>query len=403
MRCRTLLPLALACATAFPQSGDPITADPPAAPAGAEPCDVVTLFENATCSGYNLVLRRPWGGAPSACGGAWARVVLRFDGAVSAGTQFDRYGALWFDGVELLRTTTPEPNAVAPIAWRVSKDVTRYSALFASADAAANATLTIPNTVDAQYDGVITVNASLAFYAGAAPAGLPDAVIALASPVANLTANPWGAMQVDGNCSAGTCALSAPTPVFRNAVSATLDVYASGHSCEEFWYANAPTDIADKFSGGCGGGSYRRIDVFVDGVLAGATTPFPVVYSGGLDPLLWRPLAGIESFDIPAYRFDLSPFCGPFNDGAPHNISIDVVGNSPSGHWCTSRRSHGRVGDEAEALSPSGTSTRCSSSASTRRTRRAPASSSSTTRARRPRRRPSPTPPTAAESPHPRR
>jgi hypothetical protein len=257
--------------------------------------------------------------------------------------------------------------------------------------------------VDAQYDGVITVNASLAFYAGAAPAGLPDAVIALASPVANLTANPWGAMQVDGNCSAGTCALSAPTPVFRNAVSATLDVYASGHSCEEFWYANAPTDIADKFSGGCGGGSYRRIDVFVDGVLAGATTPFPVVYSGGLDPLLWRPLAGIESFDIPAYRFDLSPFCGPFNDGAPHNISIDVVGNSPSGHWCTSRRSHGRVGDEAEALSPSGTSTRCSSSASTRRTRRAPASSSSTTRARRPRRRPSPTPPTAAESPHPRR
>ena len=66
MRCRTLLPLALACATAFPQSGDPITADPPAAPADAEPCDVVTLFENATCSGYNLVLRRPWGGAPSA-------------------------------------------------------------------------------------------------------------------------------------------------------------------------------------------------------------------------------------------------------------------------------------------------------------------------------------------------
>ena len=103
-------------------------------------------------------------------------------------------------------------------------------------------------------------------------------------------------------------------------------------------YANAPSSLAAEL-GGCGGGSFRELRVWVDGVLAGAALPFPVVYSGGIDPLLWRPLAGIESFDIPPYRFDLTPFAGALNDGAAHNFSIDVVGNSPTGVWCDGRLS----------------------------------------------------------------
>ena len=45
--------------------------------------------------------------------------------------QFDRYGALWLGGVELLRTPTPEPDP-AGIQWTVQRDVTDYAALFAS-------------------------------------------------------------------------------------------------------------------------------------------------------------------------------------------------------------------------------------------------------------------------------
>ena len=30
-------------------------------------------------------------------------------------------------------------------------------------------------------------------------------------------------------------------------------------------------------------------------------SPFPVVYTGGLNPLLWRPITGIESFDVVPY------------------------------------------------------------------------------------------------------
>jgi hypothetical protein len=82
--------------------------------------------------------------------------------------------------------------------------------------------------------------------------------------------------------------------------------------------------------------------VYVDGQLAGAVYPFLVLYTGGVNPFLWRPLSGIESFDIPAYRFDLTPFAGVFNklgtaanNGAsvrPH-IALRVFGNNQDGLW----------------------------------------------------------------------
>jgi len=51
--------------------------------------------------------------------------VLDFYGSV-AGVQFDRYGALWLGGFELLRLTTPEPSPDG-ISWHVEKDVTDYA------------------------------------------------------------------------------------------------------------------------------------------------------------------------------------------------------------------------------------------------------------------------------------
>ena len=58
-------------------------------------------------------MQEPWAGVPTACNGGehgenWDLIVLEFNGNV-AGVQFDRFGAMWFGGVELLRTTTPEP------------------------------------------------------------------------------------------------------------------------------------------------------------------------------------------------------------------------------------------------------------------------------------------------------
>merc|ERR1719433_67358 len=86
-------------------------------------------------------------------------------------------------------------------------------------------------------------------------------------------------------------------------------------------------------AGGCGGGAYREIEVYVDGIVAGVAYPFPVIYTGGVNPLLWRPLSGIASFNVPPYAFDLSPFLGPLNDGSEHNLTLAVRQNNQVGTW----------------------------------------------------------------------
>ena len=103
-----------------------------------------------------------------------------------------------------------------------------------------------------------------------------------------------------------------------------------------------PAGQAERFDAACGGGTYRELQVYVNGQLAGAVYPFLVLYTGGVNPFLWRPLSGIESLDIPAYRFDLTPFAGLFNtlgtaaaNGAssrPH-VSLKVFGNNQDGLW----------------------------------------------------------------------
>jgi len=58
--------------------------------------------------------------------------------------------------------------------------------------------------------------------------------------------------------------------------------------------------------------------------------------TGGICPLLWRPLVSLLALDIPAYRIDLTAFAGLLNDGSAHNFSFDVVDGDPprsSGVW----------------------------------------------------------------------
>lgn len=284
--------------------------------------------------------------------GRWGQVVLELRGFV-AGVQFDRFGAVWLNGVELLRLTTPEPSPLG-ISWSVDRDVTSYLELFLNSG---ELMLMVPNIVDSTYTGALEVNISFAFYAAEGswqaptaptsskaepPATLPrtstaekEATAARAAsrrtsfvPLRNVSkeSNPLGAITVNGALGQVNL-VTLPT----DTVDARLELYASGHGCEEFWYSNTLT--AETPAGGCGGGAYRELLVYVDGVLAGARYPFPVLYTGGVNPLLWRPLTGISSFDIPPFRFDLTVFLAWLADGQQHNITLAVFDNNPQGTW----------------------------------------------------------------------
>jgi hypothetical protein len=93
-----------------------------------------------------------------------------------------------------------------------------------------------------------------------------------------------------------------------------------------------PNEVGEQY-GLCGGGTYREIILSIDDYVAGILYPFPVIYTGGINPLLWRPMTGIQSFNIPPYSFDLSPFLGWLNDGKEHEFSISVYDNNVEGSW----------------------------------------------------------------------
>eukprot|EP00466_Bigelowiella_natans_P004884 jgi/Bigna1/143255/aug1.77_g17963 len=191
----------------------------------------------------------------------WGRVVLSWNGSVK-GVQFDRYGALWVDGVELLRTTTPEPDSTG-IHWNITRDVTEYSMLFRKKNGGQNdknnltAALAIPTLVTPTYTGVLYISAKLEFFAAEHNGDhsdhhppQPDSnrasvveefpqIIPLKNPIVNSSSatgnTPWSVMTAIPDGQAMSSLFSLPTTV-KDAVRGYIDLYASAHACEEFWY-----------------------------------------------------------------------------------------------------------------------------------------------------------------------
>ncbi|MER7918524.1 MULTISPECIES: peptide-N4-asparagine amidase [unclassified Streptomyces] len=284
---------------------DPVTAAPPVARPHTKSCQVTladTQFRDFT----------PYRGAytpPKGCGDRWSKVVLRLDGTVK-GRQYDRLGYLHVGGVEILRTSTPEPSPDG-IAWHVEKDVTRYSGTFRSPR---DVEMLIGNVVDDTYTGVIDVHVTLTFYAGSPAERAPDRVLTLADTPDGTT-------------------LTAP----RNSERIVAEVYAtgSGGGCEEFWYLT----VADPASYSCKAdhGPYREVQIKVDGRTAGIAAPFPNVWTGGWsDPFLWYVIPAPGAFDVRPIEYDLTPFAGLLDDGRPHRVEVSVVG-VPAGQagWST--------------------------------------------------------------------
>ncbi|MET7692921.1 peptide-N4-asparagine amidase [Streptomyces sp. NPDC005483] len=282
---------------------DPITAAPPVTRPSGRSCQVTVAeaqFRDFT----------PYTGSyapPKGCGDRWSKVVLRMEGKVK-GRQFDRLGYLHIGGVEIFRTSTPEPSPDG-IEWSVDKDVTRYSDTFRARH---DVEMLIGNVVDDTYTGVIDVKVTLTFYPAreGRDTSAPDRVLTL-----------------DEN--------TLTTP--RNSERIVAEVYAtgSGGGCEEYWYLAVPSNA--PYSCQAEGGPYREVQIKVDGQLAGVAAPFPTVWTGGWsNPFLWYVVPGPRAFDVKPIEYDLTPFAGLLDDGRPHRVDVAVVG-VPEGQsgWST--------------------------------------------------------------------
>ena len=289
---------------------DPLVSHPPTKPL------VVSLFHDLTFRDYSP---KPFRYTPpdSSCW-RWAKVVLVLDFAVTPGRQFDRTARLALGRTNLYFGTTAEPSRLVGPAWHVERDVTDYSALFRTSQPGE---VNIGNTVNETYTGIIHGSAKLLFYPPnrAVPAAeTPDLVL----PLPN-TADGSGRVSSSANTLAATYLFP------RNVVRAYLDLITESQGEDEFWYLGVPSPWAAKLQT-FGGTAFREAEIMVDGRPAGAAPVFPWIYTGGIDPSLWRPIPGVQTLNFVPYRVDLTPFAGVFNDGHSHTIGVRVFNSGSS-------------------------------------------------------------------------
>ncbi|OVA13618.1 Peptide-N4-(N-acetyl-beta-glucosaminyl)asparagine amidase A [Macleaya cordata] len=254
----------------------------------------------------------------------FSKIVLEWK-ATCKGRQFDRIFGVWLGGVELLRSCTAEPRATG-IVWTVEKEITRYSSLLKNPQTLA---VYLGNLVDSTYTGIYHVNLTFHFYPveQTPPPNQPSSVLSPADlilPISrNLPLNDGLWFLVQNSTEIQSKQFKIP----QNSYRAVLEVYVSFHSSDEFWFGNPPNEylIANNLTDSPGNGPFREVVVSLDGNEIGAVWPFTVVYTGGINPLLWRPITGIGSFDLPSYDIEITPFLGKILDGKQHEFGFGVT------------------------------------------------------------------------------
>uniref|UniRef100_A0ACD5VNC7 Uncharacterized protein n=1 Tax=Avena sativa TaxID=4498 RepID=A0ACD5VNC7_AVESA len=236
------------------------------------------------------------------------------------GRQFDRIFGVWLSGAELLRSCTAEPRPNG-ILWSVSRDITRYAALLSEPGEIA---VYLGNIVDRTYTGFYHANLTLHLYFDSGPPPPPQQQADLILPISRslpLYDGQWFAIQSSTDVQSKKLAI--PSNTYR----AVLEVFVSFHGSDEFWYTNPPNEYieANNLSGLPGNGAFREIIVKVDEDIVGAVWPFTVIYTGGVNPLLWRPITGVGSFNLPTYDIDITPFLGKLLDGKEHDFGFGVT------------------------------------------------------------------------------
>jgi hypothetical protein len=297
-------------------SEDVAVADPVIPPPPAEPC-VVPLFDDYTFIGFDA---QSFDFTPPAdCPGPWQKVVLRADFDVTAGRQFDRTAKIWLGGANLYFGTTQEPRAAVAPTWHIERDVTDYAPLFAQARAGR---VDLGNLVDDTYTGIIHGSASLAFYPFEAAVSdrppRPDVVIPLAADASG------GTVDLASSDDHLAIDLRPPTNIRR----AFMDVIVEAQNSDEFWYLCVPDELSDELQS-CPGSGFREAQVTIDGLYVGIVPLYPWIYTGGIDPYLWRPTPGIQALSFEPYRVDVTPYAAWLSDGLPHHIAVRVFNAQP--------------------------------------------------------------------------
>jgi hypothetical protein len=250
---------------------------------------------------------------PPAC--EYNRVTINFT-VSSAGRQFDRLAHAWFNDTEIFRTSTAEPTQNG-IIWTYTKDMSNYLSLFKEPQ---KLIFDLGNLVDDTYTGSWNTTLTASFFTAE---DLSPANVIL--PVsARQSASNMPSQFVVPDVKA-ISSLTLP----QNVKKAVFGISAVGQAAEEFWWSNVLSSDTTVFGNQTtlyGNSPFRELQLHIDGMLAGVAWPFPIIFTGGVVPGFWRPVVGIDAFDLREDEIDITAFLPILCDGAQHTFEIRVVG-----------------------------------------------------------------------------
>ena len=231
---------------------------------------------------------------------------------------------MYLGDIEVFRTSTAEPT-VNGIFWSYTKEMDQYSALWTKNQ---KVIFDLGNVVDSTYTGPYFTTLTATFFT--VPESRPSADIILPISAEQSAANMGSAFTVP----AQNTTVSDIFP--PNVERAVISLSACGQIAEEFWYTNVFSSEVNTFQSTAGTlsgyGPFREVQLFIDGQLAGVSWPFPIIFTGGIVPGLWRPIVGIDAFDLRQHEIDVTPWLPLLCDGASHTFEIRVAGLNDDGN-----------------------------------------------------------------------
>ncbi|ORY10896.1 peptide N-acetyl-beta-D-glucosaminyl asparaginase amidase A-domain-containing protein [Clohesyomyces aquaticus] len=248
------------------------------------------------------------------------RVTFNFT-VTSAGRQYDRLALMFFNDTEIWRTSTAEPTQ-GGIVWTYIKDMSHYLALFKNPQ---KIIFDLGNLVDDTYTGSFNTTLTATFFI-ADDTDPADVIIPVSS--GKSSSNNPSAFVVPDQKAISTLLLP------QNVKKAVFSISACGQGAEEFWWSNVLTSDTNVFGNQTtlyGYSPFRELQLYIDGGLAGVAWPFPIIFTGGVVPGFWRPVVGIDAFDLREDEIDISPFLPVLCDGKEHTFEIRVAGIADDG------------------------------------------------------------------------
>ena len=236
----------------------------------------------------------------------------------SQGRQFDRLALMYLGDIEVFRTSTAEPTANG-IVWTYIKEMEQYNALWATDQ---KIIFDLGNLVDSTYTGPFYTTLTATFFT--VPDSQPTADTILPISAEQSGVNMGSAFTVPSQ----NASVSYTLP--QNVERAVISLSACGQIAEEFWYTNTFSSEVNTFESTAGTlygyGPFREVQLLIDGQLAGVSWPFPIIFTGGIVPGFWRPIVGIDAFDLRQHEIDVTPWLPLLCDGGSHTFEIRVAG-----------------------------------------------------------------------------